>query len=57
MRKSLPTAHGDGVSIQPESAGGQGLLSAQVREVGSDIASLAQVVEKNQRDSAKRIER
>ena len=57
VRKPLPTAHGDGGSIQPESTGGQSLLSAQVCEVGSDIASLAQVVEKNQGDSTKRIER
>ena len=55
--KSLPTAHGDDGSIQPESISGQGLLSAQVREVGSGIASLAQVVEKNPRDSTERVER
>ena len=57
VRKPLPTAHGDGGSIQPENIGGQGLLSAQVREVGSGIASLAQVVEENQRDSTERVER
>ena len=55
--KPLPTAHGDGGSIQPENIGGQGLLSAQVREVGSGIASLAKVVEENQRDSTERVER
>ena len=57
VRKPLPTAHGDGESIQPESIGGQGLLSAQVREVGSGIASLGQVVKENQRDSTERVER
>ena len=57
MRKLLPTAHGDGRSIQPESIGGQGLLSAQVRDVGSGIASLAQDVEENQRDKTEGVER
>ena len=57
VRKSLPTAHGDGGSIQPENIGGQSLFSAQMREVGSDVASFTQAIEKNTRDSAERVER
>ena len=40
VRQPLPTAHGDGGGIQPKSISRQGLLSAQVRKVGSDVASL-----------------
>ena len=57
VRKSLPTAHGDGGSIQPEKISRQSLFSAQMREVGSDVASLTQAVEKNPRGSTERVER
>ena len=56
MRQPLPTAHGNGGGIQPKDIRGQGLLCAQVCKVGSDVASLTQVVEKNPRNSAERAE-
>ena len=56
VRQPLPTAHGDGGGIQPKGIDRQSLRGAQVRKVGSDVASLRQVVEKNPRNSAERAE-
>ena len=56
VRQPLPTAHGDGGGIQPEGIDRESLLGAQVRKVGSDVASVTQVVEKNPRNSAERAE-
>ena len=56
MRQPLPTAHGDGGSIQTKGIDRQSLLGAQFCKVGSDVASLTQVVEKNPRNSAERAE-
>ena len=56
VRQPLPTAHGDGGGIQPKNINRQSLLSAQVRKVGSDVASLTQVAEKIPRNSAERTE-
>ena len=56
MWQPLSIAHGDGGGIQPKGIDRQGLLGAQVRKTGSDVASLTPVVEANPRDSAERTE-
>ena len=54
MWQPLPTAHGDGGGIQPESVNRQSLLGTQVRKVGSNVASLTQAIEKNPGNGAER---
>ena len=44
------------VEVSSQRVSRQGLLSAQVRKTGSDVASLTPVVEENPRDSAERTE-
>ena len=54
MWKPLSITQGDGTSVQPEGIDRQSLLSAQMRETGSNVASFTQSVEEDPRSSAER---